>query len=216
MRISPLNSENAMSATALTRSARKGSSRVYDVCKRAFDLVFAVVLLPLLALPMLLVAALVRFSSPGPVIFWSDRVGRNNVIFRMPKFRTMYANAPQLATNLMAEFEYTTKIGAFLRRSSLDELPQLFSILAGRMSFVGPRPALFNQYELIEFRTRAGIPAAIPGITGWAQINGRDYCTDEQKTQYDADYLRRRSFWFDIKILLMTVPRVLSRQGISG
>ena len=181
-----------------------------------FDLAFAILLACILALPILAVAALVRLTSPGPALYWSDRVGRRNEIFRMPKFRSMRVGTPAVATHLLANPEaHLTPIGPFLRKSSLDELPQLWSILVGDMSFVGPRPALFTQADLIALRTAQGVDALVPGLTGWAQINGRDELPIPEKVALDAEYLRRRSLWLDIRILWLTAVKVLRREGVS-
>jgi O-antigen biosynthesis protein WbqP len=184
--------------------------------KRLFDAVLSGILLLALCLPALLVAMAVKLTSRGPILYWSDRVGVRNVMFRMPKFRSMRADAPVVATHLLSDpKEHLTSIGQFLRKSSLDELPQLWSIFRGDMSFVGPRPALFNQQDLIDLRTKSGIHLLVPGLTGWAQINGRDDLPIPVKVEYDADYMRRRSFWFDLKILWLTFGRVLGAAGIS-
>lgn len=184
--------------------------------KRLFDLVLGLVAAMVLAVPVVVVAILVRLTSPGPALYWSDRVGKNNKIFRMPKFRSMRLGTPAVATHLLADPKaYLTPIGSFLRKSSLDELPQLWSILAGDMSFVGPRPALFNQQDLIEQRTQFGIHALVPGLTGWAQVNGRDELPIPEKVKLDAEYLQCRSLWFDIRILWMTFVKVLRRDGIT-
>lgn len=184
--------------------------------KRLFDLLMGVVLSVLLAIPMLLVAVAVRLTSKGPVLYWSNRIGRNNTIFRMPKFRSMRIDAPVVATHLMVSPDsFLLSIGGFLRRSSLDECPQLFSILKGDMSFVGPRPALFNQYDLIALRTEKGVDQLVPGLTGWAQVNGRDELSVSQKVQLDVEYLQRRSFWFDLSILWMTFMTVVRWDGVS-
>ena len=184
--------------------------------KRIFDIVFAVVVLLIFALPTVLIAVAIRLTCPGPVIYWSDRVGRNNRVFHMPKFRTMRVDTPAVATHLMENpDEYLTPIGAFLRKSSLDELPQLWSILIGNMSVVGPRPALFNQEDLIALRTEAGVDKLLPGLTGWAQINGRDELPISDKVNLDAEYMRRQSAWFDLKIIFLTFVRVIHRQGVS-
>ena len=165
---------------------------------------------------MLLTALAVKFSSPGPVLYWSKRVGRNNQLFEMPKFRSMQTDTPAVATHLLGNPDsYLTPIGSFLRKSSLDELPQLWSILAGDMSLVGPRPALFNQEDLIELRTKAGVAHLRPGLTGWAQVNGRDELPIPQKVAYDQEYLERQSMAFDIKILWLTVLRVVQRDGVK-
>ena len=184
--------------------------------KRLFDLVMGVILLMLMVLPMLLTATAVRLTSKGPALYWSDRVGQRNKIFRMPKFRTMRLDTPAVATHLMSDpNKYLSPIGGFLRRTSLDELPQLFSILKGDMSFVGPRPALFNQDDLIALRTEHGVDALVPGLTGWAQINGRDDLPIPEKVALDVEYLHRRSFWFDLKILWLTCLKVIKRDGVS-
>jgi len=169
-----------------------------------------------LALPIVMTALAVRLTSPGPVLYWSDRVGRHNRIFRMPKFRSMRIDTPAVATHLLQNPEqWLTPIGSFLRKSSLDELPQLWSILRGDMSFVGPRPALFNQDDLIALRTEKGVHELVPGLTGWAQVNGRDELPIPQKVALDAEYLERRTLLFDMKILWMTALKVLARDGVS-
>jgi len=184
--------------------------------KRIFDLLLGVVILVFLVAPMLLISIAVRFSSKGPVLYWSDRVGKNNKIFKMPKFRSMLTDTPAVATHLLDNPDvYLSPIGGFLRSTSLDELPQLFSVLRGDMSFVGPRPALYNQDDLIVLRTEKGVDKLLPGITGWAQVNGRDELSIADKVALDVEYLSRKSFWFDIKILWMTFLRVISRDGIS-
>ena len=184
--------------------------------KRAFDLFFVVCVGVLLLAPIGLIALLVRWTSPGPALYWSDRVGRNNRIFKMPKFRSMRLDTPAVATHLLSEpDQYLTPVGPFLRRTSLDELPQLWSIFRGDMSLVGPRPALFNQQDLIQLRTEAGVDQLVPGLTGWAQINGRDELPIPDKVRLDAEYLRRRSFGFDLKIIFLTVWRVLRRDGVN-
>lgn len=184
--------------------------------KRLFDLAVALVAAVLLVLPIVFVALAVRLSSPGPVLYWSDRVGRHNRIFRMPKFRSMRIDTPAVATHLLQNpSQWLTPIGSFLRKSSLDELPQLWSILKGDMSFVGPRPALFNQDDLIALRTKKGVHELVPGLTGWAQVNGRDELPIPQKVALDAEYLRKQSLLFDLKILWMTTLKVLARDGVS-
>ena len=184
--------------------------------KRLFDITLALLLLLILLIPMLIIAVLVRLTSKGPALYWSDRVGRFNVIYRMPKFRSMLINTPALATHLMDNPDYyLSPIGGLLRSASLDELPQLWSVLKGDMSFVGPRPALFNQQDLIEARTEAGIDQLRPGITGWAQVNGRDQLSITEKVELDLMYSRKQSFRFDLKILVMTMVRVLKRSGVS-
>jgi len=184
--------------------------------KRLFDLTLALVAALFLALPLLSVALAVRLTSPGPALYWSDRVGRHNRIFKMPKFRSMRTDTPAVATHLLQNPEqWLTPIGSFLRKSSLDELPQLWSILKGDMSFVGPRPALFNQHDLIALRTEQGVHELVPGLTGWAQVNGRDELPIPQKVQLDAEYLRRQSLALDLKILWLTARKVLARDGVS-
>jgi O-antigen biosynthesis protein WbqP len=184
--------------------------------KRIFDLILLIAATTILAVPMLLIFIAVRLSSQGPALYWSERVGKNNVVFKMPKFRSMLIGTPAVASHLLLNPEsHFTTIGPFLRRSSLDELPQLWSILIGDMSFVGPRPALFNQYELIELRTQKGVHSLMPGLTGWAQVNGRDTLSTPQKVQLDSEYLQIRGFWLDIKILRLTFWKVLHRDSIS-
>ncbi len=183
---------------------------------RVFDLILAFILLVILLIPMLVTAFLVKLTSKGPVIFWTDRVGRNNCIFKMAKFRTMKIDTPQLATHLIKNPEnYLTPIGAFLRKYSFDEIPQLFNILNGDMSFVGPRPALFNQDDLVALRTRKNIHTLIPGITGWAQVNGRDDLSIPVKVSYDEYYLKHRSFVFDLRIIFLTALKVIKKEGIQ-
>lgn len=183
--------------------------------KRIFDMVLAVFAGVFLLLPLVLTALMVRLTSKGPALYWSDRVGRNNQIFRMPKFRSMRVGTPAVATHLLSDPDtYLTPIGSFLRKSSLDELPQLWNILKGDMSFVGPRPALFNQQDLIELRTKAGVDTLMPGLTGWAQINGRDELPIPQKVALDVEYLHRHSLVFDIYIIFMTAMKVIRRDGI--
>jgi O-antigen biosynthesis protein WbqP len=187
-----------------------------DRGKRASDVVVSAVALLVLALPLLLIAGLVRATSPGPAVHWSKRVGRNNALFLMPKFRTMRIDTPQIATHLMSDPQrWLTPIGGFLRKTSLDELPQLISVLKGDMSLVGPRPALFNQDDLVTLRTEAGVHVLRPGVTGWAQVNGRDELPIPVKVGLDAEYLERRSFWLDLKILAMTLAGVLRSKGVS-
>ena len=183
--------------------------------KRIFDLILASFLLCLLIIPILIIALIIKLISKGPVLHWSGRIGINNRIFKMPKFRTMHINTPDIATHLMKNAnDYLTLIGAFLRKLSLDELPQLYSVLKGDMSFVGPRPALYNQDDLIELRTIKGIHKITPGITGWAQINGRDDLPIPVKVDFDEHYLKNRSFLFDIKILFLTVFKVAKGDGV--
>ena len=184
--------------------------------KRLFDILLATVATILLAVPILLVTVCVRLTSKGSAIYWSQRVGRNNRLFNMPKFRTMSIHTPAVATHLLANAKaYLTPIGSFLRKSSLDELPQLWSILKGDMSFVGPRPALYNQDDLIELRTQAGVHKLQPGLTGWAQINGRDELPISEKVKLDVEYMNRQSFVFDLYILWMTFLKVAKRDGVS-
>lgn len=184
--------------------------------KRIFDLLL-VVIIGLPALPvMLLVYVAVKLTSPGPAFYWSDRVGRHNALFRMPKFRSMRIGTPAVATHLLTDpSAHLTPIGSFLRKSSLDELPQLWSILTGDMSFVGPRPALFNQDDLIALRTEKGVHELTPGLTGWAQVNGRDELPIPRKVALDEVYLRERSLWFDLRILWLTFVKVLRRDGVT-
>ena len=184
--------------------------------KRLFDVVLCCLAALILFVPVLLVAMAVRLTSKGPALYWSDRVGRNNVIFKMPKFRSMRVGTPAVATHLLVNPKaHLTPIGSFLRKSSLDELPQLWSILAGDMSFVGPRPALFNQQDLIALRTAQGVHTLVPGLTGWAQVNGRDELPIPDKVKLDAAYLQRQSLWFDIFIMWLTLVKVLRRDGVS-
>lgn len=184
--------------------------------KRLFDLLLGFCAAAVLALPIVIVAILVRLTSKGPALYWSDRVGRRNAIFRMPKFRSMRIGTPAVATHLLQDPKiHLTPIGSFLRKSSLDELPQLWSILRGDMSFVGPRPALFNQDDLISLRTQYGVHELVPGLTGWAQVNGRDELPIPEKVKLDVAYLKRQSLWFDIRILWLTFVKVLRRDGVS-
>jgi O-antigen biosynthesis protein WbqP len=184
--------------------------------KRVFDIFLGCLAALILFVPVLLVAVAVRLTSKGPALYWSDRVGWNNVIFKMPKFRSMRVGTPAVATHLLADARsHLTPIGSFLRKSSLDELPQLWSILAGDMSFVGPRPALFNQHDLIALRTEQGVHTLVPGLTGWAQVNGRDELPIPDKVKLDVAYLQHQSFWFDVRILWMTMVKVLQRDGVS-
>lgn len=184
--------------------------------KRIFDLALCSIALLLLALPCIGVALLVKATSRGPVLYWSERVGQYNRVFRMPKFRSMRVNTPTVATHLLENPDYfLTPVGGFLRKSSLDELPQLWSILRGDMGFVGPRPALFNQYDLIALRTEKGVDALVPGLTGWAQINGRDELAIPEKVARDMQYLEQRSLWLDVKILFLTFVRVIVQKNVS-
>ena len=184
--------------------------------KRMLDVVVTLVALVVFAIPMIFVALAVRFSSRGPVLYWSDRVGRNNVIFAMPKFRTMRVDTPVLPTHLLHDpASFLTPIGSFLRKSSLDELPQLWCVLIGDMSLVGPRPALHNQQDLLDARTAAGVHVLLPGLTGWAQVNGRDEVPMEVKVGYDVEYLRRRSMLLDVKILFLTFWKVVMGKDVA-
>jgi len=184
--------------------------------KRMFDLLLALLAGLLFLLPLASLALAVGLTSRGPILYWSDRIGRNNATFRMPKFRSMRTGTPVVATHLLSSPDaYLTPIGSFLRTSSLDELPQLWSIFRGDMSFVGPRPALFNQHDLIDLRTRSGVHALLPGLTGWAQVNGRDELPITEKVALDIEYLENRSFWFDIKIILLTVLKVIMRDNVT-
>ena len=184
--------------------------------KRVFDLFTGVILLLSLMLVLLFIAIAIRRTSKGSVLYWSDRVGKNNKIFKMPKFRSMLTDTPAVATHLLDNPDaYLSPIGGFLRSTSLDELPQLFSVLRGDMSFVGPRPALYNQDDLITLRTQKGVDRLLPGITGWAQVNGRDELSIPDKVTLDVEYMNRQSFWFDIKILWMTFLKVIKKDGVS-
>ena len=184
--------------------------------KRLFDLILAILLILLLLIPFLLITILIIVTSKGPVLYWSDRIGKNNKTFKMPKFRSMLINTPTLATHLLDNPDsYLTPIGRFLRTTSLDELPQLFCVLKDDMSFVGPRPALYNQNDLISLRTHKSVDKLLPGITGWAQVNGRDELSIPDKVLLDVEYLNRQSFWMDIKILWMTLLKVIKRDGVN-
>ena len=184
--------------------------------KRIFDICLGCTAALILLVPVLLVGIAVRITSKGPTLYWSDRIGQNNVIFKMPKFRSMRLGTPAVATHLLGNPKsHLTPIGSFLRKSSLDELPQLWSILTGEMSFVGPRPALFNQRDLIALRTEQGIHTLVPGLTGWAQVNGRDELPIPEKVKLDAYYMQYKSLWFDIRILWLTLLKVLSSDGVS-
>jgi O-antigen biosynthesis protein WbqP len=184
--------------------------------KRLFDLVLAIILTILFAVPLLVVALAVRLTSSGPALYWSDRVGRDNKIFKMPKFRSMRTDTPAVATHLLDNPQsFLTPIGSFLRRSSLDELPQIWSVLVGDMSFVGPRPALYNQDDLIALRTERQVYALVPGLTGWAQVNGRDELPIPVKVDLDVEYMQKQSFFFDLYILYLTFIKVLGRDGVT-
>lgn len=184
--------------------------------KRLFDLCLALFTLLFLVLPILLVAMVVRFTSTGPILYWSDRVGRYNMLFKMPKFRTMRVDTPTVATHLLSNPEqFLTPVGSFLRKSSLDELPQLWSIIKDDMSFVGPRPALFNQDDLVALRSQYGVDKLLPGLTGWAQVNGRDGLPIPDKVKLDVSYLHNKSFWLDLKIIFLTFLKVVRRDGVT-
>lgn len=184
--------------------------------KQITDLCLALIALLLLAIPILIVAAIVRSTSKGSVLFWSDRVGRYNKVFKMPKFRTMQLDTPAVATHLLPDAkQFLTPVGSFLRKSSLDELPQLWSIIKGDMSFVGPRPALFNQDDLIVLRTQYGVDKLMPGLTGWAQVNGRDELPIPDKVKLDLEYMNNQTWLLDLKIMLMTLLKVVSRDGVQ-
>jgi O-antigen biosynthesis protein WbqP len=184
--------------------------------KRLFDFICSFTAIVFLAIPMLLTAIAVKLTSPGPILYWSDRIGKNNIIFKMPKFRTMRTDTPAVATHLLGDPDrWLTPIGKFLRKSSLDELPQLWSILSGNMSIVGPRPALFNQDDLISLRTEKGVHRLTPGLTGWAQINGRDELPIPVKVEFDEWYMQNRSFSLDLKIVVMTFVKVIRKEGVA-
>src|SRR6267142_2205039 len=190
--------------------------RVGSYAKRTFDLVLGLFLLPLLSIPMAVIAVAVKLTSKGSILYWSDRVGRDNRTFRMPKFRTMNLGTPEVATHLLSNPEaYLTIIGSFLRKTSLDELPQIYSVLKGDLSFVGPRPALHNQNDLVALRTECGVHELTPGLTGWAQVNGRDDLPIPLKVEYDCEYLRKRTFLLDLKILCLTLVRVMRGDGVA-
>lgn len=187
-----------------------------ETLKRGFDVVCALILIGLTSLPMLVLAFFIKLTSPGPVLFWSSRVGKDNRLFRMPKFRTMRKGTPNIATHLMTNPRiYVTSIGRILRKTSLDELPQLFTVLKGDMSFVGPRPALFNQDDLVALRTKVGVHRLTPGVTGWAQVNGRDELPIPVKVVYDTYYARHRSFRFDLQIIMTTALKVIRSEGVD-
>jgi O-antigen biosynthesis protein WbqP len=189
---------------------------MYLLVKRMLDIVISIVLVGVLIIPILIIFFILKVISKDSVIYYSDRVGKNNRIFKMPKFRTMKSGTPEVATHLMKNADtHTTKIGNFLRKTSLDELPQLWSVIKGDMALVGPRPALYNQYDLIKLRTSNGVEKLTPGITGWAQINGRDEISIEQKVQFDTEYLERRSLLFDLEILFKTFMQSALRRNIS-
>lgn len=184
--------------------------------KRLFDIISSLCVLFILAVPMLVISIVIKLTSPGPVLYWSNRVGRNNEIFKMPKYRSMRIDTPAVATHLLGDpDQYLTKVGKFLRKTSLDEFPQLFSIIKGDMSVVGPRPALFNQDDLISLRTEKGVHQLVPGLTGWAQINGRDELPIPVKVNFDVYYLRNRSLWLDLRIIFRTAFKVAKSDGVS-
>ncbi|MBP8285689.1 MAG: sugar transferase [Rhodoferax sp.] len=184
--------------------------------KRGFDLLLALFGVLIFFLPLIIVAVVVRLTSPGPILYWSDRVGRDNRLFKMPKFRSMKICTPAVATHLLSNPDaFLTPVGGFLRKSSLDELPQLWSIFKGDMSFVGPRPALFNQHDLIELRTQAKVHHLTPGLTGWAQINGRDELPIPVKVQMDIEYMKKQSIFFDIKIIILTIFKVITSDNVA-
>lgn len=184
--------------------------------KRLFDITVSIILLFFMFIPIVIIAIMIKATSKGPALYWSDRIGKNNVVFRMPKFRTMIVGTPPVATHLFKNEErYITPIGMYLRKFSLDEIPQLFCILKGSMSFVGPRPALYNQNDLIELRTERGIQELVPGLSGYAQINGRDEISIKQKVELDFEYKNKRSFVFDMRILLKTIANVARSKGVK-
>ena len=184
--------------------------------KRLFDLILSTIFIIVFSVPMLFIIFTIRLTSKGPALYWSDRIGFNNSIYRMPKFRSMRTDTPQVATHLMSNPDkFLSPIGGFLRQTSLDELPQLFSILKGDMSFVGPRPALFNQNDLITLRSENGLDKLLPGLTGWAQVNGRDDLSIPEKVIIEVEYMQKKSFWFDLKILWLTFLKVVNGKGVS-
>lgn len=202
--------------TSVQHKLKLNRARLASYAKRAFDLVVCLLLLPLLCIPMVAIAIAVKLTSRGPILYWSDRIGRNNRVFRMPKFRTMKLNAPEVATHLLHDPEaYLTVIGPFIRKTSLDELPQIYSILKGDLSLVGPRPALHNQDDLVALRTERGVHELIPGLTGWAQVNGRDDLPIPVKVEFDCEYLRKKTFLFDLKILILSFLKVIRREGVA-
>lgn len=202
--------------TGVQQKLKPNRARAASYAKRAFDLGVCLLLLPLLFLAMAAIAIAIKLTSKGHILYWSDRVGCNNRIFRMPKFRTMKLNTPEVATHLLHDPEaHLTIIGPFLRKTSLDELPQIYSILKGDLSFVGPRPALYNQHDLVALRTERGVHELIPGLTGWAQVNGRDNLSIPSKVEFDCEYLQKRTFLFDLKILLFTLLRVIRGDGVT-
>ncbi len=183
---------------------------------RLANLVLAIILLPIILIPMVIISIIIFTSSGQPILYWSQRIGKDRSLFSMPKFRTMYVNTPEVATHLLTEPDsFLTPIGSFLRKTSLDELPQIWCVISGHMNFVGPRPALYNQVDLINLRSKNGIDKLTPGITGWAQINGRDELLIPDKIKLEKEYLKHKSFWFDIKILWKTLVKVLSQDSVS-
>jgi len=184
--------------------------------KRLFDLILATILIITLLVPMLFIMLAIRLTSKGPALYWSERVGFDNSFYKMPKFRSMKVDTPEVATHLMSNSDkFLSPIGGFLRRTSLDELPQLFSIIKGDMSFIGPRPALFNQNDLISLRLENGLDKLLPGLTGWAQVNGRDDLSIPEKVLLEVEYMHNKSFWFDLKILWLTFLKVINGKGVS-
>ena len=184
--------------------------------KRLFDLILATILIITLLVPMLFIMLAIRLTSKGPALYWSERVGFDNSFYKMPKFRSMKVDTPEVATHLMSNSDkFLSPIGGFLRRTSLDELPQLFSIIKGDMSFIGPRPALFNQNDLISLRLENGLDKLLPGLTGWAQVNGRDDLSIPEKVLLEVEYMHKKSFWFDLKILWLTLLKVINRKSVS-
>ena len=209
-------SVKGMGTTSIQHHLKSNGVRAASYAKRAFDLVVGLILLPILCIPILAIAIAIGLTSRGPILYWSDRVGRNNKIFRMPKFRTMKLNTPEVATHLLEAPEaYLTSIGPFMRKTSLDELPQIYSILKGDLSFVGPRPALHNQNDLVALRTACGVHELTPGLTGWAQVNGRDDLPIPLKVEYDCEYLQKKAFLFDLKILCLTFLKVIRGDGVA-
>ena len=184
--------------------------------KRVFDVTAAAIGSVLFLIPALAIALAIRWTSKGPAVYWSNRVGRHNRLFSMPKFRTMRVDAPAVATHLLKDpSRFVTPVGRFLRKTSLDEIPQLWSILIGDMSVVGPRPALFNQDDLVKLRTDAGVHVLVPGLTGWAQVRGRDTLPIPVKVEFDKYYLDHQSFLFDLKVIGLTMIQVLKREGVD-
>src|SRR5882762_6403038 len=201
--------------TPIVRCEEK-ARRAGSYAKRTFDLILGLFLLPMLSIPMAVIAVAVKLTSKGSILYWADRVGRNNRIFRMPKFRTMNLGTPEVATHLLSDPEaHLTIIGSFLRKTSFDELPQIYSVLKGDLSFVGPRPALHNQNDLVALRTERGVHEIIPGLTGWAQVNGRDDLSICVKVEYDCEYLQKRTFLFDMRILFRTVVQASRGAGVT-